>query len=252
MAYNKSKYNRLREKLTREQARNVTKTYKENPNLRGFIASIDPAFTETKKKPRKRTESQKAASREAGLFKRFVKNNPDLSARQAQEKFRTWGKGHKISAAKAGEVYRDVHNKPKQVQKITKAKTYGMDNNPGMMVYRKGRYNYVMEYQAIVSGPDEMDDFQTFHMTIASDTRLTPTQRKNKVIDAYNNGIRRRDDYYLLIALDEDSIFTRYIIDTHKKSKKYAAFERKQLEINPDAKPENIVVAYKKLMNSKG
>lgn len=252
MAYNKSKYNQLREKLTREQARNVNKTYKQHPELRGFIESIDPTFTKPKKKPRKRSELQKQASREAGLFKRFVKGNPDLSARQAQEKFRTWGKGHKISAAKAGEIYRDVHNKDKQTKKITKAKTYGMDNNPGRMVYRQGRYNYVMEYQAIMSGPDDMDDFQTFHMTIASDQKLTPTQRKNRVIDAYNNGIRRRDDYYLLIALDEDSIRTLYIIDTHKKSKKYATFEKQQLEKYPDARPENIAVAYRKMLMGKG
>lgn len=252
MAYNKSKYQKLREKLTRDQARNVSKTYKEQPELRWFIESIDPSFSKPKKKPRKRSEQQKQASREAGLFKRFVKKHPELSARQAQEKFRSWGKGHKISAAKAGEIYRDVHNKPRQTQKITKAKTYGMDNNPGMMVYRQGRYNYVMEYEAIISGPDDMDDFQTFHMTIASDQKLTPTQRKNRVIDAYNNGIRRRDDYYLLIALDEDSIHTLYIIDTHKKSKKYASFEKKQLEANPNAKPENIAVAYRKLLMNKG
>ncbi|CAM2915587.1 hypothetical protein [Erysipelothrix tonsillarum] len=246
MAYNKSKYNELRKQLSREQARNVKKTYKEHPELRKFIESVDPSLSQPKKKTRKRSAIQKEASREAGLFKRFVKSNPGMSARQAQEQFRSWGKGHKISSRKAGEIYRDVHNQPKQKQKITKAKTYGVDNNPGRMVYRKGRYNYVMEYQAVVSGPDEDSDmFQTMHMTIVSDTLLTPNQRKQRVIRAYNEGIRNRNDYYLLIALDEDSIRTLYIIDTHKASKKFLRFEESYLKDNPGARRENIAVAYR-------
>lgn len=200
-----------------------------------------PLQVKFKEKKKPLTEHQKKLNREAGAFKRFLNRNPHLSQREAVN---TWRKmGHRISAARAADIYREKKGLPKQQEKATRFPTYGLDTNPNAIAYFKTRFNYIMEYTVLVSGTGQ-DETRT--MTIASDTRMTKAERVKAVLDAYDQGELDQNEYYAAIYIYEESIRTLYMVDTHRKTVKFKKFEESYLTDHPGAKIGEILREYKK------
>lgn len=266
-AKEKARYQAARQAgFSPKEAKSIRKTLGKRPELVQDIAQVSPTLAKgienltdlirffaapkkTKKPPEVKfkekkkplTEHQKKLNREAGAFKRFLNRNPGLSQREAADKWRKMG--HKLSAGRAAEIYRQKKGVPKQEEKRTRFPTYGLDTNPNAITYFKTRYNYIMEYTVLVSGTGQ-DETRT--MTIASDKRLTKAEREKAVKDAYDEGELDQNEYYAAIYLYEDSIRTLYMVDTHKKTMKFRKFEESYLADHPGAKIGEIILEYKR------
>lgn len=250
--------------LSRKEAKSIKKTLTDKPELAKSLEDISPAIargvenlsdlvkTFTGEQPKKRrkqpkvqftqkktlTAAQRKANKEAGAFKRFLGLNPGLSARQAKEQFRSWGKGHSIGSARADAIYREKMGLPLQESKSTKFPTYGYENNPTGYQYSQARYIYMMEYTVLVSG---LDQDEVRHMSIGTDVLLSKREREARVLAAYDSGELDQSEYYAGIYIYEDSIRTLYLIDTHKRSKAFQKFEAQEKAAHPEYKPYQIL-----------
>lgn len=253
-----------------KEAKSIKKTLAEKPELIQDIESISPAIAEgienltelieswinddpkpgrKKKKPevkykapkkKKLTEHQRQLNKEAGAFKRFLHRNPDLTQREALRLFRE--QGHTMGAQRGGDIYREYKGIGKQETKRTRFRTYAVDKNPAGAFYFQGRYMYMMAYTVLVSGTGE---YEERYMTVASDKKLKKDERIQMVLDAYDQGELDQNEYYAAIYVDEDSIYTVYMVDTHKKTDKFAAFEKQMRAENPDMSISAIYRAYR-------
>lgn len=250
-----------------KEAKSIKKTIAERPELIQDIESISKSvageienltdligslFTDSptkkkrkpsvkfKEKKKPLTDHQRRLNKEAGAFKRFLRRNPTLSQREALAKFRQMG--HTMGSQRGADIYREYLGKGKDERKRTRFPTYALDQNPSGAFYFKARYMYVMGYSVLVSGTGEWEER---FMTIASDKRLNKQQRAQEVLDAYDEGELDQNEYYAAIYIDEDTIHTVYMVDTHKKSKKFMAFEQRMKSENPDMSISAIYRAYK-------
>lgn len=266
--------------LTRSEAKNLSRTLEKKPELIKDIESISPTLTKSienlgellktfadgvgegvqaPKKPTKRrkkkpevkfkpkggrkplTEAQKRQNRAAGAYKRFLKKNPELSARQAANEWRK--RGHSISNQRANDIYRDIFGREKEIDRVTRFPTYALDENPGGQFFIKSRYMYVMEYKAMISGTGQIE---TRTMTIASDRKLNKEERELGVLQAYDQGELDQNEYYLAIYIIEDSIRTLYLVDTSRKTRAFQAFEAHIRGEQPDISQASLIRLYKR------
>ncbi|MEK5036400.1 hypothetical protein MKY96_33760 [Paenibacillus sp. FSL R7-0302] len=258
--------------FTAAEAKSITKTLEGKPELVQDIAVVSPTVAKgitnlteiiaklgqplTPGKPIKApkpkfvapkphvplTAKQRELNKQAGAFKRFLRRNPALSQRQALEEWRK--RGHTMSTERGADIYRGIRGTAKAHNKRTRYKTYGLDDSPEGQYFLKSRYMYLMEYECLVSGTG-MDE--TRYMWIASDVKLTKLERKERVLDAYDNGELDQNEYYLAIYVYEDSIRTVYVVDTQKRSAKFKAFESKSKQANPDWSISRILREYRVL-----
>jgi len=264
----RARYNKARKAgFSPKEAKSIKKTLAERPELVQDIESISNTVageienlsdligslfadkpTKKKKKPQVKfkskkkplTERQRQLNKEAGSFKRFLHRNPNLSQREALAKFRQMG--HTMGTQRGSDIYREYLGKGKNENKRTRFPTYTLDKNPAGAFYLKARYMYMMGYTVLVSGTGEWEER---FMTIASDKRLTKQERANQVLRAYDQGELDQNEYYAAIYIDEDSIYTQFMVDTHKKTNKFAAFEEQMRAEHPDMSISAIYRAYK-------
>lgn len=257
--------------LTRAESRSLRKTVKEKPTIAGLLGDISPTlskqldrFVETvikqrdpdtgelrekklqkaifrgkKQKPRL-TDAQKKRNREAGLYKRFVRANPDVSARNLPKLYRE-RTGRSIGSDRSAEIVREVRGLKKQENKSQRYPTvpYGTIGTP---LYLTKRYNYVMRYKVLTN--DE-EDFVTRYMTIQSDTKMTKRELVEEVLRAFEQGDLDANEYYTAVYIDPESIEVDHLIDRDKKTKMYTALEKKMRVDRKDVTPAEIAIAYR-------
>lgn len=265
--------------FTPKEAKSIAKSLRDKPELIGDIETVSPyiaksienlselmdAFTdglfEPEKKTRKKkpdikirkpgkkplTDRQRQLNKEAGAFKRFLNRNPDLTQREALERFRKMG--HTMSSERGAAIFREKRGLTKQEDKSTRFPSYPLDKNPSGNMYFQGRYMYMMAYTVLVSGTG---DFEERYMTVASDEKLNKKERAQRVLDAYDQGELDQNEYYAAIYVDEDSIRTLYVVDTSKKTDRFAAFERKARELHPDLSQSQLYRMFRESKKKKG
>lgn len=269
--------------LTRSQARSLKKAVKETPSLAGLLPGISvklfndidqfidatiktvdketgeliPSnlqkviFKRKEPKPKRQqlTDRQRKANKEAGLFKRFVRNalkkDPNVSQRSLPAKYRE-KTGRSISNDRANEIIRDIRGVSKQTSKAQRYPTvaYGTIGTP---LYLTKRYNYVMRYQVLMNNEE---DFQTRYMTIQSDTKMTKRELVDEVLRAFEDGELDSNEYYTAVYLDPETIEIDHLIDRDKKTKAYTNLEKQLRNANPDVTASEVAIAYRQQLRA--
>lgn len=174
---------------------------------------------------RKKSQIQKNKERS---FKRFVKNNPDLSANDLLKKYRSKTyKGVKktIGNEKGKDLVRDIRGLEKNIEKITRIKYWGLDDYPiGDQIrkrYIKNRYIYLMRYEveamSIEDGEEAADSFIDY-LHIAVNRKLTMIELSDETRVAFQKGQKFGEEKYNFLRILPGSIVMLYAVDTKKDS----------------------------------
>jgi hypothetical protein len=227
--------------LSRSQQRSLSKAIQQEPTLieklvgkvasrifpkgeRDSFFSLNPDAN--KAAPKTKEVKQVGTTRES--FADFVRRNPDKSANTLLKEYRK-ETGSSIGNERGKAIIREVREKPKETEKVTRIKYRAWDDVPGGATrrhYIKGaKFFYIVKYQVKREGYAQPS---TEYMTLTSNEKLSVAAVREKVMEhigeqeLHGNAGRKLTDTqsdhpgefkYQIIDIVDGSIEVLYAVD---------------------------------------